>query len=260
MVMVRYGSGNSAGWAPMYQTELRTAAPALKQGEHVASDLVYFADAYVPLRAGRYEEAADRFFAMAQLYPIEGMEGTEQGAYSYALPYYAWASARSGDKHGLEAYLARRQPPKRARFDQLLAQAAFAAGKGDDARAVELLNRAFDARPPNSGRRPVLTAFQWAEMCAWLFDATGKPQYRDLALRMTHVNEVVAPYASWAWALDAKLSPPGQRERALGYAVHLDPGSEWIASIPEAEKQAAAKWFSTNNPFKERDAQRQRQS
>jgi hypothetical protein len=198
---------------------------------------------------------------MAQLYPIEGIGGGEhQAAYSYALPYYAWASARSGDKHGLAAYLAKRQAPGQARFDQYLAQAAFAAAKGDHGKAVELLNRAFDARPPNSGRRPVLTSYQFAEMCAWLFDATGKPQYRDLALKMAHVNEVVAPYASWAWALDAKLSPPGNRERALGFALHLDGDSEWIASIPDAEKQAANKWFSANNPFKERDAQPRRES
>jgi len=85
-------------------------------------------------------------------------------------------------------------------------------------------------------------------------------KYRDLALKMAHVNEVVAPYASWAWALDAKLSPPGNRERALGFALHLDGDSEWIASIPDAEKQAANKWFSANNPFKERDAQPRRES
>jgi len=257
--MIRRGSGNTGGWVSLSRTELRTVPPALKQGDHVASDLVYFAEAYVPLRDGRYEQAADRFFAMAQLYPIEGL-GNEFGIrFSYALPYYAWASARSGDKHGLEAYLAKRHPSTYEAFDQYLAQAAFAAVKGDHDKALELLDRAFDTRPA-SGRRPVLTSYQWAEMCAWLYDATGKPQYRDRALRMAHTNEVVQPYASWAWALDAKLSPAGKRERALGYALHLDPGSEWIAPIPEVEKQAARKWFSANNPFKERQAPRERAS
>jgi hypothetical protein len=51
--------------------------------------------------------------------------------------------------------------------------------------------------------------------------------------------------------MEAKLAKSAaDRTRALGFALHLDPDSERIAKIPEAQKTAAKAWFEKNNPFR----------
>jgi hypothetical protein len=221
----------------------------LKEGERVASHFVLFGDAYVALRGGDYAAAVEKFDTMAAYYPIEGQVGFD----AYALPYFAWASARSGDKLGLEAFV-RGQNPRAFAFDRDLALAFFSGLKGDHEAALAHLKHAFDVRP-HTERRPIPTEYQWAEACEWLFEATKERRYLDVALRWARVHQRIQPMMSWAYAMEAKHAADGaERLRALGIALYLDPRSERIAGLPEDLKRRARQDFERNNPFDPRRA------
>jgi len=122
--------------------------------------------------------------------------------------------------------------------------------RGESDAAIAHLKRAFNNRP-YTDKRPILTEYQWAEACEWLFEATKDTRYRDLALDWARVNQKIQPMFSWPYALEYKLSAPGeQRNRALAMTLYLDPGSERIKSASDAERSKAKAWFAAHNPFK----------
>ena len=71
-------------------------SPKVAPGTAFKSDLAYFADAYASLRRQNYKIAVTKFVAMADRYPIEGPTA------GFALPYFAYAAAKSGDAAGLK--------------------------------------------------------------------------------------------------------------------------------------------------------------
>ena len=105
-----------------------------------------FADAYVKLRRGEFAQAAAGFHSMAQLYDVEGA-GLSGVKTSYALPYYAWAAAKSGSSGKLEAFLDGRQIPYTTRFDHHLAKAFITGLRGEVEKSVFHLDFAFNNRP-----------------------------------------------------------------------------------------------------------------
>jgi len=231
--------------------------PAFKGNERVPSDFVLFADAYLALRRGDHASAVEKFDAMATYYPIEG-DPAIGGFDSYALAYFAWVSARSGDTLALESFVRGLNPerlPFDKRFDRSIALAFFAGLRGEHETALGELKRAFDTRP-NTERRPVPTEFQWAEACEWLFEATKDRRYIDLALPWARVHQRIQPMMAWAYAFEAKHTKNEQdRIRALGVALYLDPNSERIARFLGSVKSEARQHFERNNPF---DPQRQK--
>lgn len=222
--------------------------PPFAGTEAVESPFVLFAEAYVPLRHGNYAAAVEKFDRMATYYPIEGSPFGEVDA--YALPYFSWAAARSGDKLGLEAFVRALNPTgQQAAFDIFLARAFFAGVKRDANEALSDLKRAFDSRP-FTDKRPIPTEYQWTEACEWLFEATGDRRYIDLALAWAKVHQRIQPMIAWAYAFEAKYSNnEAERIRALGLALHLDPNAERIAGLPEPLKVQARQWLAQNNPF-----------
>src|SRR5262249_29363964 len=158
---------------------------------------------------------------MAQLYSIEGR--FLDGYSTYALAYFAWSSAKAGDPYKLEAFLDRLQDNKYVRFDRSLAKAFFSGLRGDADTAIAALNRAYDNRPYTL-ERPIFTEYQWAEACAWLFEATGNAKYRELALKWAKANQAIQPFVAWPYTMEVKLTrSPKERQRALGFALYLDP-------------------------------------
>jgi hypothetical protein len=216
----------------------------------VASHYILFAEAYVPLRDGNYAEAVSRFVDMAGFYPIEG--STFSSFATYALPYFAFAAAKSGDTVGLERFLSGLPQAKRG-FDFNLAMAFFTGLRSESDAAIKYLNAAFYTRLYTLGEdRPIFTEYQWAEACDWLFDATGNRVYQAMALNWAKAHQAVQPMYAWAYAMEVKHTrSEAARERALGFALYLDPQSERIAQIPAAAKQKASRWFDTHNPFNE---------
>ncbi|MCE2724820.1 MAG: hypothetical protein LW865_16315 [Betaproteobacteria bacterium] len=213
----------------------------------VASDLVMFADAYLLLHRKEFSAAAAKFAGMAAYYPITGV--SFKPYFAYALPYFAWASAKSGDKNQLEAFLKKQQVAHFEEFDHHLARAIFSGLRGEESEAIASLQRAFNNRPYTE-RRPIFTEYQWAQICEWLFIETGGKKYRDLALNWAKLNQKIQPMYAWAYAMEAKLtSSEPERLRALGIALYLDPRSARALSFPEATRLAAKKLVESRNPF-----------
>lgn len=240
--------------SPVYRSPFRRAdRPQLTPGTKVASQHVFFARGYVALRAGKFDDAVRHFDAMADYYPVEGQ--ILSGVDTYALPYFAWAAAKTGDAPGLEKFLGT-LPNETRGFDYYLALAFFTGLRGETATAVAHLESAFNNRPFTE-HRPIFTEYQWAEACEWLYTATGEAKYRDMAIRGAKANQKVQPMYSWAYTMEASLTrSAADRNRALGFALHLDPLSERIARFSQADREKATKWYAANNPFKVENARR----
>jgi hypothetical protein len=206
-----------------------------------------FADAYLLLHGKSFADAAMKFAEMASYYPVTGESFKPN--FSYALPYFAIASARSGDKFKLESFLQKKTVAFYEEFDYQLAMAIFVGLRGDETGAVARLQRAFNHRP-HTERRPIFTEYQWAQICEWLFVETGGKRYRQLALNWAKLHQKIQPVYAWAYAMEAKLtaSEP-DRLRALGIALYLDPRSERALSFPETMRSAAKKSIEGRNPF-----------
>lgn len=256
MVLRKPANGRQFGY-PRSAFRAKDRAP-VREGTLVESELIYFADAYAELRRGNFKDAVERFDRMAEYYAVEG--SPQHDFAGYALPYFAWASAKTGDRLGLEAFV-RALPEWRPRdFDRGLALAFFAGLRGEHEAARKELLRAFRHRPFTE-KRPIFPEYQWAEACEWLYRETGEKSYLELALDWARRHQQVMPVSAWAYALEARYaSDEQQRLRATGIALYLDPRSEYLAAVPAAFRKRAEQWFAANNPFKVRDPGNKRQA
>ncbi len=220
----RFRTGKGQG--PLEQTPIR-------------SQLAYFADAYTLVRLGDYESAVARFLEMADHYRIE----------DYPLAYFAYAAAKTGDREHLEKYIETRDTPYPA-FDSWLAIAFFAASRHDTETALKDLHSAFRTRP-GTGNRPILTGYEYAQACEWLFKDTGDAHFKDELLTWVRRYQVIAPAQSWAYTMQYTYEKPGvERTRALAIARYLDPTSQRIQKASKADLGAAQDWFRQHNPFR----------
>jgi hypothetical protein len=244
-------NGKSLESEPDAETMLRTegpsrfrfaVAPKLPPGTPVKSDLTYFAAAYTELRHEHWAKALDAFVAMADRYEV-GV-----GKDSFALPYFAMAAAKAGDSIGLEKSLATFSIAEPG-FDSLLAQAIFAGIRKDTDTALTRLRAAFNERP-NTDYRPILSEYEYAETCEWLYRQTQDHQFIDRLLQWIESYELVQPAQAWAYGMEYTHREPGDaRRRALALTLYLNPLSERIKSASDAEIKAAQVWLTENNPF-----------
>lgn len=210
-------------------------------GTLIRSDLAMFAEAYVALRSGKFELAASEFISMADHYDIESSED------GFALPYLAWAEAKSGDKGGLEAALLKHKV--RDSFDYSLSAAFFAGARHQSDEADTALKRAFRLRP-SSLYRPIQTQFQYAEACEWLYEETGDLRFRDELTDWAMKWQKVRPADAWAYAMQYTYeTDPEQRLHALAMTLYLDPASARIATATREERARAQEWLRHQNPF-----------
>ncbi len=225
----------------------RRASP---QGTRIDSDLTLFARAYVALRYQEYAQAVTLFEELAAHVPIDQFAGAGASA-SYAVPYFAYASSKSGDPLQLESYLSS-QPELVHGFDDYLAMALFAAARHNADQALDDLQRAYN-RMPQVGDRPILIDQQLAEVCEWLFDSLGDPRFREFELDFARRYRVVNPFRAWPYAVIAQAAKdPAARAKALGTALFLDPGSTRLQAFAPAELAAARGWASRAHPFDKR--------
>ncbi len=208
----------------------------LETDTRIKSEMAYFGDAYAAVRWGDYDRAVARFAAMADHYPIEG----------YPLAFFAYAASKSGDKEHLERYL---EVAGKESFDYWLAEAFFAAAHHDTGRAVKSLHSALRWKP-NSDYRPVLTEYEYAQSCEWLFEETGDARFKDALLDWAKKSQTLAPTLGWAYAMEYAYANPGpERTRALAMTRFLSPASARIKTASKAEIDAADAWFHAHNPF-----------
>ncbi len=208
----------------------------------IKSHLVYFAEAYVSLRADNLSGMHQTLKEAASVYDF-----TEH-SFGYLLPYYAYSAAKSGASDEVKSYLAN-FTPNHMGFDYYLAQAVVEGIAGNTEQALPWLNKAFYNRP-YTGNRPILAEYQYSEICLLLFQATNKADYKTLALDWARKHQIMKPWFAWAYALTALYSDNKQeRSQAIAMAEYLDAGSEMLKQIPMAEKAAAIKAFKGKNPF-----------
>jgi hypothetical protein len=257
MVIRPPSGGQGAVGYPRSAFRAKDRAP-VRDGMLVESEFIYFADAYEQLRRGNFKAAVERFDRMAEYYAVEG--SPQHDFAGYALPYFAWASAKTGDRLELEAFV-RALPEWRPRdFDRGLALAFFAGLRGEHEAARKHLLLAFRHRP-FTDKRPIFPEYQWAEACEWLYRATGEKGYLQLALDWARRHQQIMPVSAWAYALEARYSSDEQqRLRATAIALYLDPKSEYLKSVPAEIRKRAKEWFATSNPFKVRDPKSNRQA
>ena len=221
-----------------FRRQARRRAPV---GSSVRAERTLFADAYVDLRAGRYADAIRKFDELAAHYPLETVDER------YVIPYFAYASAKSGDPLHLEEYL--RTARVGGDFAAFLAEAYFAGLHGRKSEALHFLKAAFYNRPFEN-TDPIFSEYRYAEACEWLYNDTHEDEYRQRALEWARMQQRVRPDGAWIYALEARLLSPGpERTRALAMTLYLDPRAQVVESLSAKEKSDLTRWLEKNNPF-----------
>lgn len=243
-------------FVPVARSEFQREKRYGKEDERVPSQYVLFAPAYFALRKGDYANAVDAFARLANFYAIEG-DRWDPGM-SMALPYFAFAAAKSGDALNLRAFLESLPDPQwgqateaNAMFERHLALAYFNGLAHDADKAMRQLEAARRVMPLATGTRS-LNGYQYAETCIWLFDETKDPRYRDLALEWARSNQLMEPTMAWAYALEAAYGDAKDRNhvRAVALALYLDRNSNWLGKVPKGDVERARAWLARNNPFR----------
>lgn len=131
------------------------------------------------------------------------------------------------------------------------------AGADKDVKAAqELLRSAFDNRP-NTDNRPVLTEYEYAQACEWLYQETGDRRFVDMLLAWTEEYQKTQPTHAWAYAMEYAFAKPGPRRvRALALTLYLDPLSDRLKYAPVGEVAQARIWLAGNNPFLQKESQK----
>jgi hypothetical protein len=219
----------------------------LKFPTAVESDMPLFARALVAFQRGDFVTAVSRYDDLAARFPIETR--VENADAVYALPDFAYASAKSGDSVKLEAYLAA-LPPDSDFFEIWLARAYFQAlTHHDDDAALQSLGQAFLWIQHYIGRKPSME-YQYADTAERLYRETADKRFRDKALTWAHEFQHLQPWSAWAYLIEAELAEdPGTRRVALVRALFLDRLSPRLKSVPDRELEAARAELAGKNPF-----------
>ena len=244
------------GYTPVARSKFEIDKHDGKMDDLVPSQYVLFAPAYLALRKGDYAAAVSAFERLTNFYAIEGDQWDPN--MSVALPYFAFAAAKSGDTLHLKAFLDSMPQEKwgmstevNGKFERELAQAYFSGLAHDTDAALKHLASARGTFPSESGTNNI-NAFQYAETCIWLYDETKETRYRDLALDWARSFQQMEPAMAWAYALEAAYGDPNDKRhvRAVAMALHLDRNSYWLSKVTKADIQQARNWLAHGNPFR----------
>ena len=228
------------------RSEFRTAQrPPLKGQSQIDSDTVPYAAGLMALQRGDFSNAVSQFDQVAAHFPIEHY--IEHSDATYTLPDFAYASAKAGDPLKLEPFIA--QLPGQI-FESYLAQAYFkGVGHHDDAAALQNLKNAFGMMDHQLDRIPS-AEYQYAEAAERLYKETGNSQFRDIAVRWSHIFQTLQPWAAWAYAMEAELTDnAAQRKATLVKALFLDPLSPRLRAIPAEQIKQAKSRLGSGSPF-----------
>jgi hypothetical protein len=167
---------------------------------------------------------------------------------AHLLPYLVFALARSARERDAHAVLAAYPARGGQDFHYLLARAYLEGMSGKRELAAQLLWDALLVRP-GSGDQSMPDGFQLLEACAQLYQVTGEAAYRDLLLDLARRLQRVWP-DSWAFAFEARYAQDAAaRQHALAIVLYLDPKSEQLRAVPDAERKRAQQWLAQHKPF-----------
>jgi hypothetical protein len=218
-------------------------------GTEVEPNEVLSARALVPLQHGDFANAVSRFDEVAARFPIE----TPLDGATSVLADFAFASAKGGDPLYLERFLV--GLPKKTRFFELSLSKAYFDGivhKNYHA-ALRDLDQAFGFMDHYLCAAPS-TEYRFAEAAERLYRETGDLRFRDKAAQWARNFQLLQPWAAWAYVIEAELTADiAARREALVKALFLDPLSQRLKAIPDAELAIAKKALhERGNPFARR--------
>jgi hypothetical protein len=198
---------------------------------------------YKALREGKHKKAMEHLERSGKLtnwYKID----------ESALLYYAVSSIEAGSPNILdrwtETYAKRR---KSSRFYLHLIDAYRAGVGGDHGQALKKLRHAQYSMP-DIGEGFVNPWYQLVETAEWLYERTGRDEYRRFAVEKARYVQRIRPMFTWSFTVEAKYTDSEtDRLRALAIGQYLDPGSERLSGFSRAQKEKASQWFENNNPF-----------
>jgi hypothetical protein len=209
----------------------------------VRSELSYFVEGYRDIKLRDFQGAKRVFDEAATLYDMASDQST------YMLPYYALASAKAGaDVAGVEKILDRIKPMEQL-FDYQLARAVIEAVGGRMSDALVSLKL---ARYRRTGAEDGVqqSQFTYGDVCESLYQLTGNPEIRRIALEWARIREKAEPWQSWSYALEASLTPiSAERKRAIAMTYYLDPNSQHLSSFKKSEIDDAVSAFGPANIF-----------
>lgn len=207
------------------------------------SDFVQFAEAYSAWSAGRFDEAAAVYEALAQTYELFRADST------WMLPYFSAGLAAAGKNEMLIKHLDEYHPNKR-RFDWHLSQAYVAVYGANPDRALQHLDLALGMRP-HTEERFVFAPYQWAQACEVAYTVTNDVRFRERLLDWARKVQRILPYKAWAYAVEAQYATDAaDRKRALVMAIYLDPRSTRLRQFDEETQRAARAADAEHNIFK----------
>lgn len=218
---------------------------AVKRRERAVlpSDFVQFAQAYSAWSAGRFDEAAAAYEALAQTYELFRPDST------WMLPYFSAGLAAAGKHEMLTKHLDEFHPNKR-QFDWHLSQAYVAAYGANADQALEHLDLALGMRP-HTEERFVFTPYQWAQACEVAYTVTNDDRFRERLLDWARKVQKILPYKAWAYAVEAQYATDAKaRKRALVMALYLDPRSTRLRQFDEDALRAGREADAEHNIFR----------
>ena len=233
----------------MMDRPVNDAAAQLLQvfaGQRQDSQLAALTAGYRAFKRGDYATVASQ---------LEGLRTSGKGqlhatsaASDYLLPYIALALTQTGRASDARALLEASRKPGERGFYQLLAGAYIEGSDGHTDGALLALWDAFLVLP-SRGAAMVPPGFQLLETCERLYALTHDDRYRALLVDLAQRQQRTWP-VSWAYAYETRYAvQQDQVERALGFALVLDPQSELLHDFtPELRKRAANR-FAKNNLF-----------
>ena len=210
------------------------------------SDGLLFAQALVPFQAAEFGAAVTKFDQLTARYPIEHIiEGADA---LYALPYFAYASAKTGDPLKLQQFI---NGLKEAKFFEMsLANAYFDALTNHHiASAAANLDQAFAWMDRDLGRTPSVD-YQYVDTAERLYRDTGDKRFRERALHWARTLQHLQPWIAWPYLVDTELTDdPVERRSALVKALFLDPLSPRLKAVSAADLNYARAQVKNGNPF-----------
>jgi tetratricopeptide (TPR) repeat protein len=214
----------------------------------VRSPLSYFVEAYRAIKLHEYRSAKQVLTEAAELFDMSNIES------SYMLPYYALASAKTGnDVAGVTRILSRFSGASQS-FDSELAIAVLKGAAGKSSEALASLRLARYQRLSNS-HRTLISQYTYGEFCEIVYELTNDPRIRAEGLRWAKVRERVEPWQSWTYAFEAEFTTdPFDRAKAIAMTYYLDPRSLRLSRFSKSEVDEAAKRFNGLNMFLRRGA------
>ncbi len=216
--------------------------------ETLAPRLSYMARGLSALYRHSYDEAFKQFNDASQIYRLDEF-----------IPYYAWASARTGKLERISGYLdnmktlndkLERTAPwqKGRRFFEHLSRAYIHGAAGKHQLALEHLNHAINDRP-FTAEKSMPTFYQTIETAELLYDFSGYEGYRLFAINHARNYQRMQPMYSWAYAVVGKYTTDlKEKIRNIATAMHLDPASYRVSTIPPDIREQAGSWLTRHGP------------